>query len=132
MPNWCSNYITMKGDKEKIERIRQIIDISIQSEDSGLFITLVGLPEGMTPSQYQEGWWDANISHWGTKWDIDIEETDIKFKNSMIPKLELYFISAWSPVNKFLEKSKCNTKSFTIFFVSLFSFELKKSVDTYF
>ena len=91
MPNWCNNYITITGDKPQLEKIHFLA--SNRGED-GLFVTLVGLPEGMTPTDYNDKWYDTNVSQWGTKWDVHPHETEIvKSDFGITMSLE----TAWSP-----------------------------------
>ena len=102
MPNWCSNFIRITGDKDKIENIKRLIELS-RNEDEypGLFTTLVGIPEGMSPTDYQEKWWDANIEHWGTKWDINPHETSVGLYDEEITICQE---TAWSPPIPFCQK----------------------------
>ena len=103
MPNWCQNYIRITGDADSIKRITQLIKMSDDENGAGVFTTLVGLPEGMTPAEYSEGWWDANISHWGTKWDIAYvkENYNFSFYDESITISEE---TAWSPPIPFCQK----------------------------
>ena len=102
MPNWCTNHIVIKGKNAK--QIHKTINKELNrklknDEDIREFMNL------FVPIKYNETtWYDDNIETWGTKWDIMIEDAGIDFNNSAIPELKMDFQSAWSPVNKFLEK----------------------------
>ena len=102
MPNWCNNRIVIKG--ENVKQINKIINKELKRKlkddnDMKEFMNL------FVPIEYnEETWYEDNIATWGTKWDIMIEDASIEFKNFNVPELHMEFQSAWSPVNKFLEK----------------------------
>ena len=101
MPNWCNNYITITGDEDKIKKIGQLIELSKREGEGGLFMTLIGLPEGITPAEHNENWWDIHISHWGCKWDITTEDHSIDIDTDTI---NISCETAWSPPIPFCQK----------------------------
>ena len=92
MPNWCTNWIEISGDKESIQKIKEKMESIENSQDANLFMTLVGIPEDVT--DYDTNWYDTNINNWGTKWDVSLNESNVEFNEdhiTMSPE------TAWSP-----------------------------------
>jgi hypothetical protein len=98
MPNWCSNWITISGDKKTIKTLRYAMEsVKDKPEDSsGIFTALVGTEPTITKEDYDKGgWYNGNIGFWGTKWDVSYESCNFDFENentiTMSPE------TAWSP-----------------------------------
>ena len=101
MANNCYNNITITGESEQIEKIRYLME-STRGTDDGIFITLVGLPEGMTPTEYKEKWWETNVNYWGCRWNIKVDDLDLfECDNESI---ELVFDSDNAPPIPFCSK----------------------------
>jgi hypothetical protein len=100
MPNWCNNVLTITGDKVQLDKIKYLLEESAK-EERGMFITLVGIPEGITPEEHDKDWWDIHISYWGCKWDVDYEEHSASYYDD---NMTLCFETAWSPPIGFCEK----------------------------
>ena len=100
MPNWCNNVLTITGEDVKLNKIKFLLESS-KTSGHGMFITLVGLPEGITPEQHDKDWWDIHISYWGCKWDVDYEEHNTSYYDDHI---EMCFETAWSPPIEFCGK----------------------------
>jgi len=113
MPNWCSNYISVRGSKQKdIQRLADAFDAG------GLCNAITPTPEdllrdgssshgGENAELYDQiraenkakhgydNWYDFQVANWGTKWDINIgdvcerDEDGLGFSGS--------FDTAWSP-----------------------------------
>ena len=94
MPNWCSNTITISGSKENICRIKDMMDTIENKSESNLFQTLVGYPDHMTEGEYQEKWYDTNVTNWGTKWDVSYDDSCPQFSEE---EIVLSPDTAWSP-----------------------------------
>lgn len=97
MPNWCSNSVTIIGDTTKITSLGNRLKIISNDEElsGSLFKTLLGIPKNTTIQEYDNGgWYDTNISNWGTKWDINIGGEDLDTSPETI---SFNFESAWSP-----------------------------------
>ncbi len=94
MPNWCSNTITITGDKGNIRRIKDMMDSIENKSESNLFQTLVGIPDYMTEGEYQEKWYDTNVTNWGTKWDVSYDDACPQFSDE---EIVLSPDTAWSP-----------------------------------
>jgi len=84
MPNWCENDITIRGSKEVLDNIENIIDQYQKKErDNGLleFLNPIG-----------EWNWDKAIREWGTKWEIGkINEVFVTRQQE-----DTLFLSFWS------------------------------------
>jgi hypothetical protein len=104
MPNWCSNFITLKHkDPAMIERaIKAFENESFLNE----FIPCPEpLKEASAPNRDTESahelrakygysdWYSFQITEWGTKWDIGSGEVTIVDPNT----IDVPFDSAWSP-----------------------------------
>ena len=56
MPNWCSNSIVITGDKDKIKKIKRVLQSMDTKQDNiGIFQTLVGKDDNISESQDNEG-----------------------------------------------------------------------------
>ncbi len=94
MPNWCSNTITITGSKENIRRIKDMMESIENKSESNLFQTLVGYPDHMTEGEYQEKWYDTNVTNWGTKWDVSYDDSFPQYSDE---EIVLSPDTAWSP-----------------------------------
>jgi hypothetical protein len=71
MPNWCSNTIELKGDKESIDEFQKFLD-----ESNG------------------KGWYDWNVQNWGCKWNCDAQDWELNEDGTSI---SFWFDSPWAP-----------------------------------
>ena len=97
MPNWCSNSITITGDKKTISGIKRLIESIKKSEgeEPGVFNTLVGREPHLTQAQYDGGaWYQSNINQWGCKWDVSYDDCCFDFSDE---EISLHPQTAWSP-----------------------------------
>jgi hypothetical protein len=120
MPNWCSNELTISGDKEAISRFVA----GVKKDDSNdlmliesylptpedLTVTMSGSfgddssPEALELAAKQKSniekyghkdWYDWNIANWGTKWsDSDTDGGDIYNDGTTV---SYTFQSPWGP-----------------------------------
>ena len=102
MPNWCNNYVLIEGDDKGY---LQMLYNSLCKDDPEFLPVLRPMPRGehtwtnwdgagdVTKTLDGEWDWDWCITHWGTKWDVDIHSATKV--NSKV--LEIHFDSAWSP-----------------------------------
>ena len=96
MPNWCSNTITINGDKKQISIIKHALE---SNKTNNVFETLVGREPKYTDEQYENGaWYDSNVSYWGTKWDVSYDDCQIIYDEQSIT---LSPDTAWSPPIEF-------------------------------
>ena len=86
MPNWCSNTTTIQGSQETLEWLMSV-EFSF---------------EKIRPMPDNQGldWYDWNIEHWGTKWDVQDVESDLDLATQT---LTLHYRTAWSPPIKLLQ-----------------------------
>jgi hypothetical protein len=96
MPNWCNNDIRIYGNEGTIRALKNVIKLS----QGKLFQTLIGLPDNMSESDYEEKWYDTNLNWFGTKWDIDIDTHCFDFCED---EISFFCETAWSPPIQFLE-----------------------------
>lgn len=89
MPNWCNNYATLTGPKEQIDEL--IVEIKKSDDRDTPYEILNKLRP--RPADQEENWYDWNVNHWGTKWDISLAGYEIVNETTVT----LSFDSAWSP-----------------------------------
>jgi len=103
MPNWCYNHLTITGDKENLDRIKFHLE-DIENKDNvspGIFMALVGRDQSLELNEYENGgWYDSNVSYWGTKWDVSYNESGVEYSDDTIT---MSFQSAWSPPIPFIQ-----------------------------
>ena len=102
MPNWCSNLITITGDKKKISIIKHALE-SIKKHPEGekepyVFETLVGREPHLTGGQYTNEWYNSNVGYWGTKWDVSYDSCGPEYGDE---EIKLCPDTAWSPPIEF-------------------------------
>ena len=103
MPNWCYNHLTITGEKTNLDRIKfRLEDIEKKDDVSpGIFMALVGRDQSMELHEYENGgWYDSNVSYWGTKWDVSYNESGVDYSDDTIT---MSFQSAWSPPIPFIQ-----------------------------
>ena len=140
MPNWCYNRITVYGDSDTVDQVKEIHKIF---SDDQPFNQIFPIPdfktipnkEGQLPKLEQrkndkgeiiwetynfpdgkndDRWYHWCIANWGTKWDLS--ELHIEYEDD--EQLELTFNTAWSPPEGIVEKlkEKYPDLSFTCFY----------------
>ncbi len=111
MPNWCDNRLSIHGDPEQMKLFREWLG------DKPLTLERINpLPEELkdtiapTPKGQEEkakelvakygapDWYDWRVNNWGTKWDVEMDETD-STENDLV----YFFNSAWAPPEKAIE-----------------------------
>ena len=88
MPNWCNNYATLTGPKEKIDEL--IVELHNSDEIDTTYQILILLRP--RPTEQEENWYDWNVNNWGTKWDITLASYEIVDETTVT----LSFDSAWA------------------------------------
>jgi hypothetical protein len=97
MPNWCTNYIVISGDENKISLLKNILeDVPKSKEDESIvFETLIGKEPTITTEDYENGgWFDSNVNWFGTKWDVSYSDCQFEFGDDNIIMMPM---TAWSP-----------------------------------
>ena len=98
MPNWCSNYIEITGNRKGLSQIKEILEAN---PNGSMFELLVGkLADGQTEEEYQQTWYDTNCDRWGCKWDVEIDLGTINFFEDSAITFGIQ--TAWSPCVGFL------------------------------
>lgn len=114
MPNWCNNRVVISHeDTAKLEALVAAVKegkfcdhVIPVPEDLHIVAGRVG--DDTDPAQIDleakeksnlakygaANWYDFCTSRWGTKWDVEAYDTEIKIENNTI---EFGFDSAWSP-----------------------------------
>lgn len=86
MPNWCDNSATISNqDKTKIDELEKVL---ADKDNQQVFNHL-----RPRPADQEENWYDWNVNHWGTKWDISIIDWDREDEHT----IWISFETAWSP-----------------------------------
>ncbi len=109
MPNWVYNNIIISGDSEKVEAVKAQLDATTQKPETETtsyttenpifsFWNIVRPSASDFEAYRDQGWYDWNVTNWGTKWDAsDVEVTDNE------PGLwSVYFQTAWAPPHEAL------------------------------
>lgn len=97
MPNWCSNSIIIKGTEEQITLLTRILnDVpKLEPQNRVVFESLIGRDPEMGKEEYEQGgWFNANSSWYGTKWDVSYDDCNFTFEKEYI---YMYPDTAWSP-----------------------------------
>ena len=94
MPNWCSNYISITGDKNNLKRIAEILEKT--ETKSFVMEALIGLPpEDTKPSLTGS----KNSTYYGTKWYFNNLEAELDIQDETI---SMNPFTAWAPPINFL------------------------------
>ena len=102
MPNWCSNYIVISGDEDKISLLKNILEDVPKTnvDDCIVFTTLVGKEPTITTEEYEKGgWYNSNVDWFGTKWDVSYSDCQFEFGDDNIIMMPM---TAWSPPVRFV------------------------------
>ena len=109
MPNWCFNYVDIRGNKTVIDKIRK--EIEGEKEYPKLFSLFYPIPEELNytvsqpPSKTDEeiaelvkkygaeNWYHWSIKNWGCKWDA----RDIEILEDAPEGIHLKFETPWGP-----------------------------------
>ena len=102
MPNWCTNYILIRGDENKISLLKNILEDVPKNkpDDCIVFTTLIGKEPTISTEDYEKGgWFDSNVNWFGTKWDVSYSECQFEFNDDHIVMMPM---TAWSPPIRFV------------------------------
>ena len=116
MPNWCNNYIRVRGtDQKEIQRLADAmekgefcnaviptpdeLDITagcVGAADSPEQIALVEAEQRNLEKHGFRNWYDFQVARWGTKWDVGGSEFTVERDEDGLG-FSAGFDSAWSP-----------------------------------
>lgn len=91
MPNWCSNYIVLKGSVEFIDAFKEACELPNENGKKSAFSFFQTVPR---PKE-DDNWYEWNAKHWGTKWDA--RDPIVMFG---INQVTIQCETAWSPPKK--------------------------------
>ena len=88
MPNWCDNYVEIKGPKKILDEIEDIVkeENNDKERKHGLLNYLRPMPE-----KEKDNWYQWSVDNWGTKWDV----TEFYGSTREDNKISFSFQSAW-------------------------------------
>ena len=94
MPNWCYNYVTISGSNDGVRKIYSKLK-SAEDLSNGVFYETIGAPN----LKSKDDWYQHNIEHYGTKWDVEIGDSNYELQTLHDKSIILTFAfdSAWSP-----------------------------------
>lgn len=104
MPNWCSNSVTITGNKEQIDKFEKFLNEKNGKDWFDFFakcpeeLKSVDSPnngpgaEKLIEKYGHSDWYSWSVDNWGTKWNCDAQDWQ-RNENS----ISFWFDSAWSP-----------------------------------
>lgn len=95
MANICFSWIKIRGDKDTIKMITNVINKSKPKED--LFLSFIGIPEHMSEKEFKEGGHYLNWIGTNSGW---FNDTDINFYDE---EITISMESRWSPPDDFIK-----------------------------
>ena len=99
MPNWCNNSITITGPAHKLQAIWDLAQLG-EDQAGGFLQALCPMPAELintTAPSTEANWYDWRVAHWGTKWDVDVDNMYLEQLESGQAEITGGFDSAWSP-----------------------------------
>ena len=111
MPNWCSNTVLIKGQKEEIRNLTVFLT---DDESEFSFQKIDPCPEALNqasaPNRSEQNaafntkkygapdWYSWRVKNWGTKWNSDGASVEIQEADDEDTLIAIYnFSTAWSP-----------------------------------
>ena len=87
MPNWCGNELTITGPRRELN----LLVLKWKAHHNNFrFSAFLPMPPDVD-------WWEWSIGHWGTKWDVDVEDAQIGHG-----QISMSFDTAWAPPEAFI------------------------------
>jgi hypothetical protein len=128
MPNWCSNTLSIKGNKSQLKSFLKKSEKIVDGEKeyftfSGTYpepdynVTPVSLTYPSVLASFaktekerkkimenkpiirKDGWWDWRVQNWGTKWEPSYSDV-----HTIKDGVEILFDTAWGPPLGWLQK----------------------------
>ena len=128
MPNWCSNSLSIKGNKSQLKSFLKKSEKIVDGEK--VYFTFSGTypePDYETtpvkqtypeisakyaktekqkeeilknePTIREDSWWDWRVQNWGTKWEPSYSDV-----HTIKDGVEILFDTAWAPPSGWLQK----------------------------
>ena len=99
MPNWCSNQITIYGDKKGLKQLKSIFN-DMDKNNEKVFESLIGRSKpDLSKEEWEAGsWYNGNIDHFGCKWDVHYGSLNLEVDEDSIT---ISPETAWSPPDMF-------------------------------
>ena len=94
MPNWSSNAVIIEGTDKDLDAF---LDTCPKKGRNPMERTLLLSTHVPMPESKKADWYNWNVEHWGTKWDIADEQGGVDIHTEDEEELKLWFDSAWSP-----------------------------------
>lgn len=150
MPNWCDNYIKIKGRREEIIKCiegmkgkRAVYKKEMASkeklEETYTFNRAVKVPEEVLEMGYEKAGYSWQKRNWGCKWDmlyeskheldsileklIGANKEEYETNKDDIKEVEFFVISPWNPVDEWVRALSNKHSKFE------FEFELKFEIS---
>ena len=124
MPNWCNNTITIRGEKEDIDRLESFLNENGGKEWFDFFLPCPqelkdGGPVGFSaePSEKDKellekygatDWYSWSVENWGCKWNCDAQDWSRDGDS-----ISFWFDSPWGPPTE-LYSFICNDTDFDV------------------
>lgn len=95
MPNWCSNYLQIKGNAEDLNKFKEENAPAEEKGGALSFDRAVPMPKEFLAT---DAWYHWRIKHWGTKWDVNSDCDGSRIHDNDDPALLDYTLeTAWAP-----------------------------------
>lgn len=95
MPNWCCNSGHVRLPKNALPDAKEIFTkLAENKNEKGWFENVFP-----TPPEHSENWYEWNLEHWGTKWDVNSTIWDVNEES-----FSFSFESAWGPPEAFFDE----------------------------
>jgi hypothetical protein len=105
MPNWCNNFITISGDKEKMKPIYDFFNDNKDTTDTELLVMNTLIPHDEEYRKIEESGdflLNPQTSFYGTKWDFSLVEANVNQLDedciTFAPQ------TAWAPPSEFCRR----------------------------
>lgn len=105
MPNWCNNTITIRGEKQDIDRFESFLNEKNGKEWFDFFLPCpqelkdggaVGFNDAPRPDLVEKygssNWYDWSVNNWGCKWNCDAQDWSREDDS-----ISFWFDSPWGP-----------------------------------
>jgi hypothetical protein len=113
MPNWCTNVLKVEGEQTELENLMKFLNQpyerkygeAVEKFSNPVFsFWNVIRPSDDELEDYGTGetWYNWNINHWGTKWDIaspdgTMGDVELQADSLEVNYITYFFSTAWSP-----------------------------------